>query len=31
MHPDAPAWWAVHGDAIKAVIRCVMRKAEVTK
>jgi hypothetical protein len=32
MHADAPAWWAVHGDAVKAVIKCVMRKAhEVTK
>lgn len=27
MHPDARDWWADHGDAIKAVIRCVMSKA----
>jgi hypothetical protein len=26
MHEDAPAWWATHGDAVKAVIKCVMRK-----
>ena len=27
MHGDAPGWWRVHGDAVKAVIRCVMAKA----
>ena len=27
MHPDASAWWATHGEAIRAVIRCVMAKA----
>lgn len=27
MHADARDWWAVHGDAVKAVIRCVMAKA----
>ena len=26
MHPDASAWWAIHGEAVKAVIRCVMAK-----
>jgi hypothetical protein len=32
MHADAPAWWAVHGAAVKEAIRCVMQKAnEVTK
>jgi len=28
MHPDASRWWKIHGDAIKAAIRCVMAKAE---
>lgn len=27
MHEDAPEWWRVHGEAVKAVIRCVMEKA----
>ena len=27
MHDDAPACWQLHGDAIKAAIRCVMAKA----
>lgn len=27
MHQDAADWWRVHGDAVKAVIRCVMTKA----
>ena len=27
MHDDAPEWWRVHGEAVKAVIRCVMAKA----
>lgn len=27
MHEDAPDWWATHGDAIKAVIKCVMAKS----
>ena len=26
MHGDAPEWWRVHGEAVKAVIRCVMAK-----
>jgi hypothetical protein len=26
MHPDAPAWWAVHGEAVKSAIQCVMSK-----
>ena len=26
MHADAPEWWRVHGDVIKAAIRCVMAK-----
>ena len=26
MHEDAPAWWATHGEAVKAVIKCVMEK-----
>ena len=26
MHPDAADWWQVHGEAIKAVIRCVSVK-----
>ena len=26
MHGDASEWWRVHGDAVKAVIRCVMAK-----
>ena len=25
---NAPEWWRVHGDAVKACIRCVMSKAE---
>jgi hypothetical protein len=28
MHEDASQWWATHGDAVKAAIRCVMAKAE---
>ena len=28
MHADAPEWWRVHGEAVKAVIRCVMEKAK---
>ena len=28
MHVDAPEWWRVHGEAVKAVIRCVMEKAK---
>ena len=28
MHPGAASWWAVHGEAIRAVIRCVMLKAK---
>ena len=28
MHSEASAWWATHGEAIKAVIRCVMEKAK---
>ena len=28
MHADAAEWWRVHGEAVKAVIRCVMAKAE---
>ena len=31
MHDDAPEWWRVHGDAVKACIRCVMAKAEAGK
>ena len=27
MHEDAPTWWATHGEAVKAVIRCVMAQA----
>jgi hypothetical protein len=27
MHKNASAWWATHGDAVKAVIKCVMAKA----
>jgi len=27
MHRDAAEWWRIHGDAVKAVIRCVMAKA----
>ena len=27
MHEDASDWWRVHGEAVKAVIRCVMDKA----
>ena len=26
MHPGASAWWVVHGEAVKSVIRCVMAK-----
>ena len=26
MHGDASEWWRVHGDAVKAVLRCVMAK-----
>ena len=29
MHQDARDWWAMHGEAIKAAIRCVMAKAAV--
>ena len=28
MHPHAASWWKTHGDAVKAVIRCVMTKAK---
>ena len=28
MHSDAAEWWRVHGEAVKAAIRCVMAKAE---
>ena len=28
MHSEASAWWALHGEAVKAVIRCVMAKAK---
>jgi hypothetical protein len=28
MHRDASAWWAIHGEAIKGVIRCVMSKSK---
>ena len=28
MHPEASAWWAIHGEAVKAVIRCVQAKGE---
>jgi hypothetical protein len=31
MHADAPAWWGVHGAAIKAAIKCVMAKAKKEK
>ena len=27
MHAEASAWWAAHGDVVKAAIRCVMAKA----
>ena len=27
MHADARGWWRLHGEAVKAVIRCVMAKA----
>ena len=27
MHREAPEWWRVHGEAVKAVIRCVTTKA----
>ena len=27
MHVNAPEWWRVHGEAVKACIRCVMAKA----
>ncbi len=28
MHEDAREWWAIHGDVIKAAIRCVMSKGK---
>ena len=28
MHSKASAWWAMHGEAVKAVIRCVQAKGE---
>ena len=28
MHTKASAWWAIHGEAVKAVIRCVQAKGE---
>ena len=28
MHSKASAWWAIHGEAVKAVIRCVQAKGE---
>ena len=28
MHHKASAWWAIHGEAVKAVIRCVQAKGE---
>ena len=28
MHTEASAWWATHGEVVKATIRCVMAKAE---
>ena len=28
MHPEAASWWATHGEAIKAVIRCVQAKSK---
>ena len=28
MHPKASAWWAIHGEAVKAVICCVQAKGE---
>lgn len=28
MHSQASEWWRVHGDAVKAAIRCVMAKVE---
>ncbi len=28
MHGDASSWWATHGEAVKAVIKCVMAKAK---
>lgn len=28
MDPNASEWWAVHGDAVKAAIRCVVAKAQ---
>lgn len=27
MHKDANEWWRVHGEAVKAAVRCVMEKA----
>ena len=30
MHSDASKWWAIHGKAIKAVIRCVVSKSKVS-
>ena len=29
MHPQAAAWWTVHGEAVKACIRCVIAKRPV--
>jgi hypothetical protein len=31
MHSDASAWWLIHGEAVKAAIRCVMEKDKVTR
>ena len=28
MHTEASAWWATHGEVVKAAIRCVMAKAK---
>jgi hypothetical protein len=28
MHEDASAWWAAHGEAVKAAIKCVQAKAK---
>ena len=28
MHSKASAWWAIHGEAVKAIIRCVQAKGE---
>ena len=28
MHKDASEWWRIHGDAVKACIKCVMAKSQ---